>query len=114
MREPTKDETKLPKWAQVELANLRRRNSELQRVITEGPENSNTFVNWVSGPDKPLGTDVRVRFQVTPRTEKRMDTWLEARLDHDYRGTYLYVSGSACFSVEPYSGNVVHIRSRKQ
>lgn len=107
-------EARLPKWAQDELATLRRRLSEAEAsaeeaLLATSPETSLAVVNpW----DKiPIGLGsspyLRVRFFVGPEPSQDLDY-----IDVGLRNGRLELMGQRPFSVLPGSSNRVEVELR--
>lgn len=58
------DVSKLPKWAQREIASLERQVFEWKALALDGPGDTDTSVRSLMGEMKPLERGARVRFQV--------------------------------------------------
>lgn len=66
MRSSRGDVSKLPKWAQAEIADLQRQLAQREERIVQlsaGDPDSNTFLEpYWPGPPRPVGKDTQVRF----------------------------------------------------
>ncbi len=70
----TKDVSKLPKWAQFEIESLRGENARLRQQVSDGPEDSNTFLSGLqASEDRPLGRDVGISFLLAGEPHHRID-----------------------------------------
>jgi hypothetical protein len=96
---PSRDESKLPKYAQQELRRLRRDLEYFKNKLREGPEDSNTFADPFSDAPKPLGEDTIIQFQLN-------GSKVRVRID----GDVLDVNGGGRLAVYPRGGNAILIR----
>jgi hypothetical protein len=106
-------EDKLPKWAQDQLATLRRKVTDAERRAEEarlasGPEDSDTFLHPHDEIPVRLGRGEPVRFQLG---ENYFD-YLDVRIKRDRRdGPYLeLMSGGGVLALRPQVSNVVRVR----
>lgn len=98
----------LPKWAQEEIQDLERRVVDLQKERSVGPENSNTFLEGaghIRSLDTPLGTDVRIRFEVGPR-----EGFLCSVVDNRILQITDVGLGLRSISIEPVASNRINVR----
>lgn len=81
-----RDLSRLPKWAQQEIAALQRQLAEAQRRadqarLDSGPADSNTLIDPYDDVPIRLGVDVPVRFILQATDTRRLnDHWVEVRV----------------------------------
>lgn len=100
-----RDRTKLPKWAQQELARLEQSVEYWQGLAVVGPEGSDTFVRqgWTREAGqllKPLGDSPSILFDTQSGR-------IEARVQDDYLQVASY--GAGWLQIRPQSSNVVRV-----
>ena len=101
------DATKLPKWAQAEIARLERSVAYWQAKASEGPEDSTVFLDDFSDAPRPLGEDPIITF-------KRCGMGLaDIRVSRMKPGSnVLDISCTeGTLEVTPQSGNVIRVRA---
>lgn len=96
-----RDETKLPRWAQMELRRLRDDLADAQHRLTVGPE-SLVRADPYSDAPRPLGDDTTVEFTLPGgKIRVRME------------GDALDVHGGDSLAIWPRSSNGVRIRAER-
>lgn len=98
---PTRDRTKLPKWAQQELGRLERDLEHAQARLAEGPENSNTFADPYADSPRPLGEGTLIEYRFGESWGEKFSVRLE--------GDKLYVMGGSTLSIYPQSSNTFRV-----
>jgi hypothetical protein len=98
----SKDIAKLPQWAQNRIRKLESDNADLQALLNEGPEDSNTFADPYSDLHrKPLGRDTDVAFYVNEREYFKVGLTKDGELD-------VYTTASpGAFSIKPRASNAI-------
>lgn len=108
MRTLTRDVTKLPKWAQDEIARLTGNVAYWKQKAEAGPENADTFVDsHFDSPGKPLGQSPRISFRLDP------EDWQET-IEVYREGDGVVVRSPLCINVQPQSGNVCRVETRSR
>ncbi|MFF1812411.1 hypothetical protein ACFVXW_25420 [Streptomyces sp. NPDC058251] len=97
-------EGRLPKWAQEELASLRREvlreralNDDLRGQVGE----TNTHVQNYSSPDQPLPNDARVKY----RLGDRFDQYITVNVE----GDALSLHGGRFLTIHPHVSNAFRV-----
>lgn len=106
-------EARLPKWAQDELARIRRNNAVLQTLVDDLAgriAETNTFViEYGRGKDWPLPNNARVGFEILPddgRTRRQIQVYVE--------DGKLRVQGDYSFLINPEASNRLTIQFRER
>lgn len=106
-------EERLPKWAQGELADLRRKLREAKATIRELREDipdSDTFVEgrvYGEDPDRPLPRGARLAFMLGDKPGRGSVRAYVAR--ESWAGTRLYLNGDRVLRIDPQSGNALYV-----
>jgi hypothetical protein len=101
----SRDISGLPKWAQQRIETLEANVEHFKAKLTEGPENSDTFVGSYE-PDavRPLGVAPRIRFGTDD------NDYVEAQWDENTKS--LRVRGRNGITVIPEVSNAISIQTR--
>lgn len=107
-------EAKLPAWVRAEFDRLRRRTENAERDRDEArlatdPSTSDTVLDPYNDIPIGLGKGTAIRFRLG--SEGRME-WADAKVRHDRDGAYMQIRSGGTMTIEPRSGNLVHLRAR--
>lgn len=106
-----RDITKLPRWAQIRIANLEATAAKWQAQATDGPEDSDTYqIDYGSLPPAktPLGSGARIVFET-----ERGDIHVVNHGNHIEVSLSDGVESHTALGVYPRTSNVVVVRGEK-
>lgn len=100
------DVTKLPKWAQQEIARLERSVEHWQGVASQGSEDSTVFADAYSDAPRPLGEDPVITFSPIGMGIGSI------RVTRSKRGSNVIevMANEGVLEVSPQSSNVIRVR----
>jgi hypothetical protein len=99
---------KLPAWARSYLERLEGEVHSLSRMVADGPEGSDTFVQGYSHPDRPIGVRPNILYRLDP--DRVLDCYVEVSINRE-RGDEpgVYVRGDSTLVISPASGNAIRV-----
>lgn len=98
---------RLPKWARDRIGQLEREVAYFQAKLSEGPEDSDTFLDPHADAPRPLGCGGTVRF-VLRADERGAREYVDVRLDR--ADSFLVVRGSDGLAVFPAASNSLFVK----
>lgn len=111
------DVTKLPKWAQTEIAVLKRRVKDLEdRIVAIGNPEKALVVATESlshrGSDIGLGADCRVRFYIGENRRDSYQPYIEVHRNYHSIGGWIDImSGWGSLVIRPQANNFAMVRA---
>ena len=119
MRTPSRENregliSRLPKWVQAEIQRLERDVESLEKRVGDGPADSDTILVGWSIPDKPLGSNLTVRFVLDPSSPR--SGYIECNINHDsfLKKPVLCVRSSDTLAIVPGSSNSIYVFDRER
>lgn len=104
-KEPTRDLSKLPQWAQSEISRLSANETYYKNKLAAGPDDSRVFADPYGDAPRPLGSSI-IEFNLD-------DERVRVAVKDDKGGAYLDVNGSDILQVAPRASNSVEIRVKR-